>query len=482
MTSSGLRLGAFYGHPDRDFRFPLDFAAQKFAVTGVSGSGKTCVGYVLAEELYDAQLPCTIFDPAGNFWGLRATVDGQPSHRKIVVIGGRHGDLPLERDAGAKIAEAIINANVFSVIDFSTESKTTYRKFVTEFVEQLMQMPLEIPRQIFFEEAKELVPQKPVGNDMKRCYAAVEKFIIQGRNFGYGFTLFGQRPATINKDALSQCENVIVLRTSGKHDRKAYKEWFEGKSEGLGEEIVGNHLRMLPELENGEALLWSPQWLKAFERLKVRPRTCFHPGETRKIGQAFKKAELADVEAFVSKLKRELAKKTVAVEAPVKAEITLTQNARAIDRSEEKHKEVEALRAALSTSKVRSDNLEAENKELRRRIGDIETAWRKERESVRKALHPLYQSLRTVFEEINSMSVSDDVSTVYAPWLDRAGRGGRRKMLEVLIDKRELTRNQLATLATISFRSRAFRDYLSWLRRNGLISTAGEMVKLEVPA
>lgn len=486
MTQA-IRLGeclSTASHHQELFTLPLDMVAQKLALTGVSGSGKTCTGFVLAEELYEAKLPFIVFDPPGNFWGLRATVDGKPSHRKIVVIGGDHADLPLERDSGAKIAEAIINANASTVIDFKLESKATFRKFGTDFVEQLMRMMPEIPWHIFLEEAKELVPQKPVGPEMKRTYAAFEKFVIQGRNFGYGFTLLGQRPATINKDVLSQCETVIVMRTGGSHDRKAYKDWFEARGEGLGEEVVEHQLKTLSQLGDGQAYVWSPHWLKQFVQIQVRQRTCFHPGETRRVGTALKRAELVDVDAFVQKLKHELARKVVPVGATgsMKAPEVETPLAKDFGKfmkeTEAADRQVRLLESQVKDLSETVTRLteESESRGKLLREADHRLA------AVRRILQPQYDAMRTLFENltvINAVPAAIDTGT-WGIWLDRA-KGGRRKMLEVMIQRKELTKKQLATLAGLSPRS--VNDYMAWFTGNGLLSASRGRVKLnEVPA
>lgn len=68
--------------------------------------------------------------------------------------------------------------------------------------------------------------------------------------------------------------------------------------------------------------------------------------------------------------------------------------------------------------------------------------------------------------------------SVYEPWLQKAGRKGCRRMLEILVERGQLTRNQLGTLAGIPNGKRTFRAYLSWLKTNGLVEVIGEDIKL----
>src|SRR6267142_4464131 len=152
------------------FALPLDTVAHTLAIIGMRGSGKTVAATVLAEEMCDAGLLWTAIDPVGVWWGLRCNPDGTPGGYPVVVIGGEHGDLPISKDAGPRIADAILEQNVSCVIDMSNESKNTVRHFVTEFCDRLMELRPDVPRHIFLEEAPELVPQRPMG-EQKRSRA-----------------------------------------------------------------------------------------------------------------------------------------------------------------------------------------------------------------------------------------------------------------------------------------------------------------------
>jgi hypothetical protein len=137
------------------FELPYDTVVQTFAILAIRGAGKTCTATVIAEEMCKASLPWIAFDPTGVWWGLRSTYDGKPGGFPVVVIGGQHGDIQLEKDAGARIAEAVISENVFVVIDLKVESKHTWRRFLTDFSLKLLELNPDTPRHIFIEEAPE---------------------------------------------------------------------------------------------------------------------------------------------------------------------------------------------------------------------------------------------------------------------------------------------------------------------------------------
>src|SRR5438445_6375727 len=99
------------------FTLPLDAVTQTFAILAIRGAGKTCTAAVFAEEMCKARLPWICFDPVGVWWGMRATADGKPSGFPVVVIGGEHADLPLDKHGGGETAEALASETIFAVLD-----------------------------------------------------------------------------------------------------------------------------------------------------------------------------------------------------------------------------------------------------------------------------------------------------------------------------------------------------------------------------
>ena len=449
------------------FTLPLDAVARTFAFMGIVGSGKTSAAKRMAEEMARCGLPWMCLDPVGVWWGIRAGQDGTPGGYPAVVIGGPHGDLPIERLDGARIAKALISENVCAVIDLSRESKKFWHTFVTDFALELMQLNPQTPRHIFLEEAPEFVPQRTRVDLTARCKEAVDRLIRLGRNSGYGFSLITQRPAEVDKSVLSQMENLFILRTVGAHDRKALREWLgeRGQEETEAQRLVWQEIKRLP---SGHAFFWSPSWLNLMQKVTITPSTTFHPGATRQVGKAIAVVELSDVQAFVSKLQKQLSKHQVVI-LP-RSRVVGTGNVEggtgrvlSVEVDAEKlhalAKQVEQLRVELS--KERSSRQDTE-----RRL-----------EAVKKLLTPDYDALRTIFETVGTTNGPVDASA-YAPWLEKAGRAGCKRLLNVLIERQSLSRSQLATLGVVSERSSTFRAYMAWFKRNGLVTVEGEMVRL----
>ena len=194
-----------------------EFIESATALIGKRGAGKSGGVKVLEEELFHVGLPFITLDPVGVHWGIKSSFDGKSSGLPVLVIGGQHGDLRLDRRAGAEIARAVLEANISCVIDFSEEPKAAYRQFVRDFAQELYAkngLPGVGARVVIVEEAPELVPQKVTG-DRAETYEAVERLVSRGRNKGIGVVLVSQRAATINKDVLTQVDNLFVRRLVG---------------------------------------------------------------------------------------------------------------------------------------------------------------------------------------------------------------------------------------------------------------------------
>jgi hypothetical protein len=450
------------------FDLDLDAALQKFAILGISGSGKSCTAAVFAEEMCRNSLPWIALDPVSVWWGLRASRDGGVGGYPVVVFGGDHGDLPLEKGSGAKIAEALISEPVFAVIDLSLESKKFWHTFVTDFALTLMKLNPEVQRHIFIEEAPEFIPQRTKVDLTARCKEALERLIRLGRNRGYGYTLISQRPATVDKDCLSQTENLVVLRTVGAHDRKALSEWMTTKTGQDGEKFLDD----LQSLENGSGYFWSPHWKKEFAKINVRERETFHPGETRKIGKVQKSVALMDVRDFVEKIRPQLTKTQVAVtdgrpdvQAPKSVPPKPVPSKPVVDK--EKFDEVVRKNADLSARLLDAS-------------GNATEAHRKI-EALRKALQPQYEVFKALFDELGASGNGHTADpSIYEPWLEKAGGGKRRRMLEVVIERKEVMRAQLSTLSGTSINSSGFKNSLSWMKVNQLVDVEGDAVRLKV--
>lgn len=272
-----------------DFSIPTDAVTRTFGILATRGAGKSTTAAVLAEEMYEAGLPFVVIDPEGSWWGLRANADGKSPGLPIPILGGRHGDIPLEREGGRLVADLVVDNRMSCILDLdSFESERARKHFLLDFATQLYKRNSD-PLHLFLEEADDYIPQKPMKEEAQ-LLRAWENIVRRGRKRGLGMTMITQRSAVINKNVLTQIETLIVMRTISPQDRKAILAWVD--YHGQNREI----LESLPSLEDGEAWVWSPQWLKKVVRIQVRLRETYDSAATPRQMNKRPVATLADVD------------------------------------------------------------------------------------------------------------------------------------------------------------------------------------------
>lgn len=268
---------------------PLDAVTQTFGVLAVRGAGKSNLAACMAEEMHAAGRSFVVIDPVGSWSGLRSSADGKKPGLDIPIFGGRRGDLPLERTAGVLLADLVVDKRMSCVLDVSDFSEGDKIRFLIDFGERLYRRNTQ-PLHLFLEEADDYIPQRPM-REQARLLRVWENIVRRGRARGLGITMITQRSAAINKNVLTQIETLFVLRTTSPQDIKAIEAWVH--YHGQSREVLAS----LSQLESGEAWVWSPSYLKRFERVKVRRRWTYDTGATPKEAKgAPPPLKLADVD------------------------------------------------------------------------------------------------------------------------------------------------------------------------------------------
>lgn len=279
----------------KEISLPMDAVTQTLAAIGRKGAGKTYLATMIAEQMLDASAQVIVIDPVGNWWGLRVGADGKSKGKDIFVIGGEHGDIPVIPEAGARVAKLLVEKSISAVIDVSGFRLGERKRFCTDFGEELLHLKKtrKTPVHIFIEEAQLIIPQR-VGPDEARMVGAFEQIVRLGRNYGIGCTLITQRPQSVNKEVLSQVECLCVLQVTGPHERKALEEWVQ--EAGADRKLVGE----LPGLGRGEGYIWSPAWLRIYQRVHFSKKETFDASATPTVGTKTKAVLLSkqDVESL----------------------------------------------------------------------------------------------------------------------------------------------------------------------------------------
>lgn len=255
---------------------PADAISQKMAFLGRTGGGKTYAAQKLAEEMAKAGLQFVVLDPVGVWYGLRIAANGKDPGIQIPVFGGLHGDIPIESTGGALMADIISDRGISAVIDVSQfETDAAKNRFAQAFAERFFfrRKAAPAPVFIFLEEAQEFCPQNPQAGEQQMLHAFTRMWKL-GRNYGIGGGLISQRPQEINKKVLNMTECMFAFQMTGPHERKTIESWVKEKGASL--DIVD----ILPRLEIGQAHVWSPQWLRISETVKIGTKWTFNASST----------------------------------------------------------------------------------------------------------------------------------------------------------------------------------------------------------
>lgn len=482
---------------------PAEAVTQTFGIIAKRGVGKTYCALVMVEEMLEAGLTAIVADPVGVCWGLRSGADGKTPGYPILILGGEHGDVPLESTAGEVVADFLITERQSAVLDLSLFRKGEQVRFMADFAERLYHRNRE-PLHLVLDEADAFAPQKPM-HGQERMLGAVEDLVRRGRARGIGVTLVTQRAAVLNKDVLTQVEVLVALRTIAPQDRDAIDAWI--RVHGTPDERA-RLMESLPSLPIGEAWFWSPGWLDIFKRVKVRQRRTFDSSATPKVGRkALKPKRLAEID--ISKLKSRMAE-TIERAAQAdpkalrdevarlkrdnavlqrKAEIGKPSPPQVVERWMLTEHDRQTLETMTEHLEVLADQLKRGVEQavgLREIAGDARDAVDKAKAAVERGLRmeKLLASNPTV-TQMASAGVNVRIvprvnpGTAIASAFDRevlaaaSGlRKGERLMLQVLAQRYPVvvTKAQLATLAHLSVKGGTFGTYFGVLKRRGLLA------------
>lgn len=291
----------------QDVPIPVDEAAtQKYVTLGASDSGKTFMLARFAEQCAHAGMYFVLLDPVGKHWSLRAGPDGESGGGldDVYVLGGLHGDVHLDPKSGELIADVVVDHPGRYVIDVSTfETDTEVHSFAAAFAKRLFRRKMKDPgwpMLLMLEESESFLPQvTQKGQEVMK--GAFGRIVRQGRNHGLGVFLVFQRSAAGDKGAISQCKVLIAKQMSHNRDLTAVDDWVE--SNGTPEQRK-EMLGALASMKVEEAFVWSPSWLRVFQRTRVLPRETFDSSANVKHGERMLKVELKslDVDALGTKM------------------------------------------------------------------------------------------------------------------------------------------------------------------------------------
>lgn len=509
MSRSTIRIA-------RDLSLPLDLVTESVAILAVKRAGKSHTAKKIVEQLHRVSQQVVVVDPKGDWWGLRSSEDGKSAGLPIVIVGGEHADVPLEPASGELVAQLAVRERVSVLLDLSELRKHQVATFMTAFLETLYRMKAKeqhrTPMMLVIDEADAIAPQRPQKGE-ERMLGAAEDIVRRGGQRGIGITLVSQRAAVLNKNVLTQCGVLVLLRTTGSQDIDAVDEWIKKHGHQAQREKVMASIAGMPR---GDAWVWAPGWPDddgIFKRVHVDACETFDSGATPKVGE--KRATpktLADVD--LDTFKREMAETIERAEAE---DPKALRKQLAESRAYGKHCEETIARYAgelekeTAASSILTDEdrraigavsaLLAEVSKLLRqqneRAIDVETARGVAYGYIESGIDELMQRLTVVVARVApetrklvkalpktplASARPEPRPAIRPPAMVTGPNGdakklgkGAREMLRSLKRMGPLTRAQLATLAGMS-QSGTFRNYLSDLRTAGYITEQDEKI------
>lgn len=448
---------------------PVDMVTDTVGILAIKGSGKTYTFLVLVEEMVKNALPIIILDTMGVCWGIRSSADGKSPGFPIVILGGGHGDVPLESTAGKVIADWVVLERQPAVLDISEFSKAEASRFVLDFVSRLFQVNHE-PVHIVVDEADEWIPQRPFREEA-RTLRAFEVLVRRGRARGVGITLVTQRPATLNKNVLTQVSTLIVGRMIAPQDRKAVQLWIEAHgTEKQKEEFWDS----LASLSTKEKWIWSPA-RDIFKKVLIRKRETFDSSATPKVGErSAGPRSLAEVDLEVLRKRIASTIERAKQEDPKELRKQIIE----LKRQVEKPKTVEVEKPVEIP--VLTDGQIERLKEFIKQFGPINERLNQIVQEIKASAIAFGATLQKCLEEsLSRFSVPQKQSdnsrkskiVINSNLGDVKLRRGERRMLEVLVRRypAKLTKAQLATLSGLTASGGTFTNYYGTLKRSEFI-------------
>ncbi len=259
----------------------VDIDAQKLltgrcCVIGQSGSGKSFLIGVIAEELSKSRLPFLIIDTEGEYVNLGK------AYGLIVVGSGSEANIGLDTDYALLFRQSI-QAKKPVVMDVS--DAVDPQQAVYGAVRALYEVEEELrsPYLVIIEEADKFVPQV-----VKSRINIIEEVSVRGRKRGIGLLVATQRPANISKNVLAQCSYGFIGKLTIENDFDSISILLENRK----------RMEEVAKLGTGEFL---PFGMGSEGVFKVKSRSIAHAGGTPSID--FSEGADISLESVISQLR-----------------------------------------------------------------------------------------------------------------------------------------------------------------------------------
>ncbi|MDR5656709.1 DUF87 domain-containing protein [Halodesulfurarchaeum sp. HSR-GB] len=240
----------------------IEVLTGRGAIFGKSGSGKSNTASVVVEELLERGFPVLIIDIEGEYATLKDRYD-------VVHVGdGDQYDYGLFETDPGKIVDFCLDQHRPVVIDISEILEIERAEVTIRDTLQLLfsrEKHENKPFLVLVEEVHEFLPQQGGLDDLGEMLIRIAK---RGRKRGLGLLGMSQRPASVDKNFITQCDWLVFHRLTWENDTRVVKS------------ILGSdYAEDVKELRTGSAFLMA-DWEDAVRQVTFRRKRTDDAGDT----------------------------------------------------------------------------------------------------------------------------------------------------------------------------------------------------------
>ena len=262
-------------------------SGERDAILASSGMGKSHLTRVIMEETIESNDLLIVIDPEGEYYTLS-------NRYPMLVIGGDSATVPLEESKIASYIDTILNEGISAVFDFSDLTLDTEQQTMHSVVMEALfvaEMKLKEKVRVIIDEASIFAPQNQPSKEAKSSLESSVKIAKRGRKHGIDSLWSTQRPASLNKNVLSQCNRFWFGGITADTDYNAIKSFLN--EAGISqEEIKGS--------KSGDFYYYTTGFL---QKIRARDTYTKHIGSTPVRKENQKRADKRDIQRILKGLK-----------------------------------------------------------------------------------------------------------------------------------------------------------------------------------
>tara|TARA_A100001391_G_scaffold205360_1_gene205384 strand:+ start:2243 stop:3424 length:1182 start_codon:yes stop_codon:yes gene_type:complete len=213
-------------------------------ITGKRGSGKSWTAGVMMEEFHRLGLQFVCFDALNAHGGM----DSLPRVESLKPEVGQSIDMK-------SLVDRLKTTDKSLVISLGGLPLQKQQELIGDYCEALIEARLGKGIHTIIEECQDFVPQmgRPISFD------PIVRLCKLGRALGYGASLVSQRPAGVNKEALSQASVYLVHNVINNRDLKTLDEQL---SFGTDKRLIKKILNGIASARKGECVAYAPEFFR----------------------------------------------------------------------------------------------------------------------------------------------------------------------------------------------------------------------------